>query len=60
SLEEQKANWLLDQLEVMTPQDKPLTYGYLKDSFEKEFEAFEPFWYSKELQVLRELGLLVL
>ncbi len=60
SLEEQKANWLLDQLEVMTPQDKPLTYGYLKDSFEKEFEAFEPFWYSNELQVLRELGLLVL
>lgn len=60
SLEEQKANWLLDQLEVMTPQDKPLTYGYLKEGFEKEFEAFEPFWYSNELQVLREFGLLVL
>jgi hypothetical protein len=60
SLEEHKANWLLDQLEIMTPQEKPVTYGFLKDSFEDQFDAFEPFWFSNELQVLREFGLLVL
>jgi hypothetical protein len=44
----------------MTPQEKPVTYGFLKDSFEEQFDAFEPFWFSNELQVLREFGLLVL
>lgn len=60
ALDANKANWLLDQLEVMTPQYKPVSYGNLKDSFEKEFDAFEPFWFSDAMQELRYCGLLVL
>jgi len=59
-LEESKANWLLDQLELMTPQDKAVSYGMLKERYETAFDAFEPFWYAQELQSLRDHGLLVL
>jgi hypothetical protein len=57
SLREQKANWLLDQLNNNTL-GQTVNLRLFKEGL-KEFEVFEPFWYSNELQVLRG-GLLVL
>ena len=60
TLEKNKALWLLDTLEDITPQHQPQTFKQLKTSFEKQFEDFELFWYSKPIDVLRGFGLLVL
>lgn len=59
-IEEQQANWLLDQLETMTPKHKHQHYGALKQEYEAAFGSFEVFWYSTEMEVVRDFGLLVL
>ena len=60
TLDKEKGDWLLQILERLTPQNKPMTYGQLKSDFESNLEDFELFWYSKSVRGLREHGLLVL
>jgi hypothetical protein len=58
--EKEKGMWLLEILEQLSPQNKPKSFGHLKTDFEKQFEDFELFWYSKPIHVLRAHSLLVL
>ena len=61
SLEEDKAKWLINSLEIISVfNDKKLTFLQLKLGFETSFEDFELFWYSKPINTLREFGLLIL
>ena len=60
TLDKEKGDWLLQILERLTPQNKPMTYGQLKSDFESNLEDFELFWHSKSVRGLREHGLLVL
>ena len=61
SLEKDKATWLIKILEeTSVVNDTKITLGKLKLDFEKKFEDFELFWYSKPLSTLRNSGLLVL
>lgn len=61
SIEKDKADWLLKTLENLAiSNEKPTTFSGLKSSFEIQFEDFELFWYSKPIQSLRGIGLLVL
>jgi len=58
--EKDKGLWFLNTLKQLSPQNKPQTFGQLKTNFETQFEDFELFWYSKPVNVLRDIGLLVL
>ncbi len=61
SLEKEKALWLVEILEKATIQnDRKMTFGQIKESFEQEFEDFELFWFSKSMQTLKDNGLLTL
>ena len=61
SLEKDKADWLINSLELLTVfNEKVTTFSKLKISFENQFEDFELFWYSKPLNNLRKFGLLVI
>ncbi|WP_341225848.1 B12-binding domain-containing radical SAM protein [uncultured Arcticibacterium sp.] len=54
-------NWLLTKLDDLKPESgKLITLQNLKDDYEKQYENFELFWYSKPIQVMRENGLLAL
>jgi len=55
-------NWLLEILPQLTPENsKIFTFQELKEHFEQATnEDLEPIWYSKQFNVLRENGLLVL
>lgn len=60
-LEEEKANWLIQQLENAAPSAaSTMTYGNLKISFEQRWEHFETFWFSNPIEELKENGLLIL
>lgn len=60
-VEKEKGEWLIATLKnVSIYQDNKQTFAQIKDDFEKQFEDFELFWYSKPLNSLREFGLLVL
>jgi hypothetical protein len=59
-LPEEQGNWLLDQLELWQPGHQLTTFSQIKTSYESQFDTLEPFWYSEEMEVLRENGLLVL
>jgi hypothetical protein len=59
ALEKDKADWLLKSLEILSVSNgKATTFSQLKEDFEKQFDDFELFWFSKPLQTLREFGLL--
>uniref|UniRef100_UPI00404ACC07 B12-binding domain-containing radical SAM protein n=1 Tax=Flavobacterium sp. TaxID=239 RepID=UPI00404ACC07 len=61
ALEQDKGNWLLEKLEVLSvSNEKRLTFQQLKVDFELHFEDFELFWYSKPMNTLKEFGLLTL
>ena len=61
SLEKDKAEWLVNALELLSvSNEKTTTFLQLKISFENHFEDFELFWYSKPIKTLREYGLLVI
>ena len=60
TVDKEKGEWLIANLEKMKPQNKPITFGQLKSDFEMQFNDFELFWYSKQIVGLREHGLLVL
>lgn len=57
----EEGEWLVKTLErISVVGGNVLTYGALKKDFEVDFESFEVFWYSENMGVLREVGLLVL
>ena len=61
NLEEEKAIWLTLILEqIAVANDKKTTFSDLKINYENQFEDFELFWYSKSINTLRDIGLLVL
>jgi len=60
-LEKETGAWFLDVLETLIPtSEKQTSFKQLKTDFETHFEDFELFWYSKPVQNIKELGLLVL
>ena len=60
-LEKETGEWFLDTLESLTPiSEKQTSFKQLKTDFETHFDDFEPFWYSKPVQQIKELGILVL
>ena len=61
TVEKDKGKWLMATLENSSVyKDKKQTFAQIKDDFEKQFEDFELFWYSKSVNALREFGLVVL
>jgi hypothetical protein len=61
SLEADKGNWLIETLEnISVLNEKAKTFQQLKLEFEKQFDDFELFWYSKPINTLKEFGLLTL
>ena len=61
NIEKEKGEWFLENLSLMNVKNtKIITFNELKASFEKKFEHFELFWYSKPINEMREQGLLVL
>lgn len=60
-VESDLGHWLFQLLKnCATTQKKPMTYAQAKENYEKEFEDFTLFWYGQEMELLREMGLLVL
>lgn len=61
TLEQEKADWLLTMLELLSVDgDTQLTLGQVKIHFETQFDDFELFWFSKPILQLRNEGLVVL
>ena len=60
-LEKDKGNWLAEILQKTTRINSSyLTLAQLKVDFEKQFDDFELFWYSKPMQIIQANGLLQL
>jgi hypothetical protein len=60
-LEADLCNWLVKRLEMMSIESKKtVTFKQFKDSFEEAFDDVETLWWSEEMSVVREMGLLVL
>ena len=60
-MESDKANWLINIVEKVSVENAtPMTFSQLKTDFETTMEDFELFWFSKQINSLRESGLLVL
>lgn len=58
---EGQGQWLQQLLTKICVTEKPMTFGKVKEDYENAgLEEFEPFWYSKPVNTLREYGLLVL
>ncbi len=61
SLEKEKGIWFAEMLEkISISGDKIVTFSKIKSDFELHFEDFELFWYSKQINTLRSIGLLTL
>jgi len=59
-LEKNQAQWLLKIFEEnSTENPKKMTLQQLKNNFEEHFENFELFWFSKQLQQLKENGVIL-
>lgn len=58
SLEKDQANWLLKTIKLLS--DHPILLKNVKLDFESQFEDFELFWFSKQISLLRNSGLLVI
>jgi hypothetical protein len=58
---EKAGNWLIEQFKTVSAQSaKPTSMQAFKEAFETETqEDFEPFWFSKPMMEISELGLLV-
>ena len=61
TVEKEKGAWLIQNLEkISISSNNKITFSQLKVDYETNFEDFELFWYSKSINSLREIGLLVL
>jgi hypothetical protein len=58
SLEKDQANWLLKTIKLLS--DHRILLKNVKLDFESQFEDFELFWFSKQISLLRNSGLLVI
>ena len=59
-LDQVKAQWLLEIISSYSIENsKKLTLQQLKDLYEKDFEDFELFWFSKPMQQLKENGIIL-
>ena len=56
SLEKDQANWLIKTIKSVSNQ--PVLLKEIKIDFESQFEDFELFWFSKQISLLRNSGLL--
>ena len=56
SLEKDQANWLIKTIKLLS--DHPILLKNVKLDFESQFEDFELFWFSKQISLLRNSGLL--
>ena len=53
--------WLVSWLSAMHySAEKVTTFKQLKDSFEKDYDDIEALWFSEEMDVVRDMGMLVL
>lgn len=61
-LDRLEADWLVSVLRKMMPtgKNKLMTFGELRVAYEGRFDKFDRFWYSEEIEAVREVGLLVL
>lgn len=60
SLEKDKAEWFVKALDLLAvSNEKAVTFLQLKTDFEQQFDDFELFWHSKQIQALRYNGLLI-
>ncbi|WP_367390680.1 radical SAM protein [Lewinella sp. LCG006] len=58
NLPEPQAEWLIKMLENAAPQqEKPLPFEKLKTDYLLHFDNFDAFWYSDEMETVREIGL---
>ena len=56
-----EGKWLVETLEkVSVFAENKNTFSQLKSDFEKQFDDFELFWYSKPIMTMRQFGLLTL
>lgn len=56
-----EGRWLVETLEKTSVfAENKITFSQLKSDFEKQFDDFELFWFSKPIQVLRSASLLTL
>jgi hypothetical protein len=61
TLEKEQGAWLIQTLEkISITTNSKMTFSQLKADYETNLEDFELFWYSKSINALREIGLLVL
>ncbi len=61
SMEKDKGDWFLSILNrLIICEELVVNFEFLKQDYEKQFDDFELFWYSKPIHTLRESGLLVL
>lgn len=61
TVEKEQGEWLLQALEkISITSNAKVTFSQLKSDYEENLEDFELFWYSKAINSLREIGLLVL
>ena len=60
-VEKEQGAWLIETLEkISIASNNKMTFSQLKSDYETNLEDFELFWYSKSINALREIGLLVL
>ena len=61
TVEKEQGEWLLQALEkISITSNAKVMFSQLKSDYEENLEDFELFWYSKAINSLREIGLLVL
>jgi len=60
-IEDSKAIWIIEMLkETSVDSEQIKTYGDLKESYEASFDSFESFWESEPMEIIREMGMVVL
>lgn len=60
TLSEREGAWLLSILEKLTIGNEKWSFSDVKADFEKQDENFELFWYSKPMQLVKNVGLITL
>ncbi|MEP0987840.1 B12-binding domain-containing radical SAM protein [Ekhidna sp.] len=60
TLPQVEGTWLLEQLEKLKVDQRAKFIKELKESFEKQHENFELFWFSKPVNILKKYGLLTI
>jgi len=61
SVNAEEGKWLVAILEqVSVHSENKFTFAQIKSDFEKQFDDFELFWFSKPIQVLKNIGLITL